>query len=126
MTRGHVTYNLEAEVTIHVLVPTGNLLDLVAIVDTGFTDHLIIPSDAIELLGLGPRGTMEAVMADGTVTQMQVYRCMVKWQGSLKQIPVAAADGGPLIGMSLLHGCQLTMDIVDGGAVTIAPLPQSV
>ena len=33
------------------------------------------------------------------------------------------ADGGPLVGMSLLYGSRVTLDVVDGGPITIEPLP---
>ena len=31
-------------------------------------------------------------------------------------------DCGPLVGMSLLHGYELTMEVVTGGRVAISPL----
>ena len=36
---------------------------------------------------------------------------------------VLAADGTPLIGMSLLRGTRVTVEVEDGGLVTIEPLP---
>ena len=33
------------------------------------------------------------------------------------------ADGGSLLGMSLLHGSRVTLDVVHRGSVSIAPLP---
>jgi hypothetical protein len=36
---------------------------------------------------------------------------------------VLEADGGPLVGMALLRGSRMTMDIEVGGTVMIEPLP---
>jgi hypothetical protein len=36
---------------------------------------------------------------------------------------VLAADGGPLVGLSLLYGHRVTLDVVDGGRVSIEALP---
>jgi hypothetical protein len=36
---------------------------------------------------------------------------------------VLQADGGPLVGMSLLYGSRMTLDIVDDGDVIIDALP---
>ena len=54
---------------------------------------------------------------------MDVYDASIEWDGQVRPILVLEADDVPLIGMALLYGSRLTIDVVDGGAVTIEPLP---
>ena len=34
-------------------------------------------------------------------------------------VQVLATDGDAVLGMSLLYGCRVTLEIVDGGVITI-------
>ena len=46
----------------------------------------------------------------------------VEWHGERKDVQVDLADADPLIGMRLLRGSQLCLDVTEGGAVEISPL----
>lgn len=68
-------------------------------------------------------------MSSGTVrgreafVQMHdIYRTVVVWHGERQTVPIMGMGDKPLIGMRLLEGSRVTMDVVDGGAVTIEPL----
>ena len=63
------------------------------------------------------------MLADGSVVRLSYFRATVLWEGKPRKIMVLDADGGPLVGMSLLYGSRVTLDVVDGGPVTIEPLP---
>jgi len=63
------------------------------------------------------------MLADGSVTRLDVYVARVIWHGQQKDILISQAAGTPMVGMSLLEGSRLTMDVVDGGNVTIDELP---
>jgi hypothetical protein len=41
----------------------------------------------------------------------------------LLRLTTRAADAQPLLGMALMHGSDLRIQVVPGGAVTIAELP---
>jgi len=45
------------------------------------------------------------------------------WDGRARLVSVHTAQGAPLIGVSLLYDHLLTVEVFDGGAVTIEPLP---
>ena len=47
----------------------------------------------------------------------------VQWEGQLREGTVLAADGTPLVGMDLLAGSRLCLDLIEGGPVTIERLP---
>ena len=65
----------------------------------------------------------KATLADGSVVNLNSYWVDLLWEGQPRRIVALEADGGPLIGMSLLYGSRVTLDVVDGGPVTIVPLP---
>ena len=44
------------------------------------------------------------------------------WHEREREVIVLQADGGPLLGMSLLYGNRVTMDIVENGDVAIDEL----
>ena len=45
---------------------------------------------------------------------------MVVWDGVLLTIPVDEADSEPLVGMSLMEGYQLTVQVFEGGRVELS------
>ena len=51
------------------------------------------------------------------------YGEKVLWHGQERDVLVLQVDGGPLVGMSLLYGNRVTLEIVEDGDVTINPLP---
>lgn len=65
---------------------------------------------------------MRATLADGSEVLLDVYTVSVEWDSQLINVSALEADGGPLIGMSLLYGCSLHIDVIDGGVATITTL----
>lgn len=54
---------------------------------------------------------------------LNVYLAKVLWHGREREVLALEADGRPLVGMSLLYGNRVVLAVVDGGDVTIDPLP---
>lgn len=120
---GVVTADLEATVPLEVLDASGRQHRIEAIVDTGFTGFLTLPSALIGSLGLVWLGREEGVLADGTVRLFDVYEGTVTWDSQWRTVEVEAADTDPLLGVSLLRGHDLRIQVVDGGTVIIMALP---
>jgi predicted aspartyl protease len=68
-------------------------------------------------------GNRRATLGDGNVVVLDVYLVKVLWHNQEREVLVLQADGGPLVGMSLLYGSRVTLDVVDDGNVTINTLP---
>jgi hypothetical protein len=64
-----------------------------------------------------------ALLADGSEEEFDVYSATVLWDGQPRRIPVDEAEIDPLVGMSLLYGHDLHIQVINGGSVTIAALP---
>jgi clan AA aspartic protease len=116
----------EATVSLEVM-GTGSERDgtnIQVVIDTGFTGHLTLPPETVRSLSLPERGFVEVELADGGMATLGVYEARVLWHGRPRRVPVYEADGGPLLGMSLLRGSTLTVEVIPSGEVTIAERSQ--
>lgn len=57
------------------------------------------------------------------MVSLDAYRVGIEWDGQVRVVPALAAEGGPLVGMSLLRGSEVRIEVMDGGEVVIRPLP---
>jgi predicted aspartyl protease len=69
-------------------------------------------------------GTKRATLADGSETMFRVFDVTVHWHGQPFLVPALEVDAGALVGMALLHGSRLTMDVLEDGPVRIEPIKQ--
>jgi len=119
---GEVKPGQEASVSLAVMGPADRQIEFDAVVDTGFTDYLTIPSRWVNELGLRFRESMTYELANGELAAFDLFEVRVLWDGRWRNIVASVADGGPLVGMALLHGQRLTVDVIDGGRVEIRAL----
>lgn len=122
MISGVVNVKFEATIRLSVSNASGQTQQIEAILDTGFSGSLTLPSATIHSLDLPWRTRGSVVLANGAVDQCDIYAATVMWDGRLRNILVEEADTEPLVGMALLHGYALSVQIVPRGAVTIVAL----
>jgi clan AA aspartic protease len=125
MITGTVTSSYEPVVRLAILGPQGQSQEIEAVVDTGFTGSFTLPPDLIATLGLMPRGQGLGVLADGQRIRFEIFEAEVLWDTQPRRITVYAADSTPLLGMDLLDGHELTMQIFQGGTLSIRALSVS-
>ena len=94
-----------------------------AVIDTGFTEELMLPGDLIDRLGIPRVGELPITLGDGQAVDVEMYLAIVLWHDEERIVQVLRTDGKALVGMSLLYGNRLTLDIVTDGKVTIEALP---
>lgn len=119
MISGHVNANREAIIPLIVLDAEGREHGIEAIIDTGFTGFLVLPASLIDTLHLRWRARAAAMLGDGSTHVFDVYAATVVWDGSPRLIEVDAANTEPLVGMSLLDGYDLRIQVRPDGAVTV-------
>ena len=119
MIRGAVNAAYEPIVRLAVQGPSGQSREIEAVVDTGFNGYLTLPPGLVADLDLPLVGTGSGILADGSVVRFEVHYCTVPWDGQQRLIRVNVADTTPLVGMRLLDGHSLHMDVEDGGRVVI-------
>jgi len=114
----------EGRIRLKVRGRRGRELEVEAIVDTGYTAALTLPAAVIAALGLRWQTVDRATLADGSECIFDVYEAKVVWDGKVRDILVDEADTDPLVGMRLLRGHELKMQVCALGRVAIKRLPR--
>jgi clan AA aspartic protease len=121
MMQGRV--NQRCEATLSIAVNNGEKTQMIdAVIDTGFSGFLTLPSDTISTLGFSWEGRDVATLGDGTFCTFEVYIGLVIWDGQYREIYINESETVPLIGMQLLRGYDLRIQAIEGGLVTIEAL----
>lgn len=123
MIQGVVNARHEAIVCLRVRGSSGVEADVDTIVDSGFTSSLALPMTVVTALSLARQSGGTAVLADGSVRQFDIYCAEVAWGGTWRTVLVSAVGNESLLGMRLLAGHKLVVEVVRGGLVEILPLP---
>jgi clan AA aspartic protease len=122
MIRGVVNARREGIVQLRVRGPAETELVVEAIVDSGYTSSLTLPAATITALGLHRQSGGTATLADGSVRRFDVYAAEIEWDGAWRNVLVSAVGNEPLLGMRLMAGHKLTIEVVPRGVVEIVPL----
>jgi clan AA aspartic protease len=123
MILGRVTADRDAIVPLEVTGLNRQWHRIAVTIDTGFNGFLTLPSALVHTLRLPLVGNRHATLGDGSVTVLDVYLATVLWHSQEREVLVLQADSDALVGMSLLYGNRVILDIVDDGDVLIDELP---
>lgn len=119
---GIVNSKLEATLRIRCLNRADHAKGIICIIDTGFSGALSLPGRLITRLGLRWLSIQDAELADGRIVPIDVYAGAVIWNRRRIAIEVDHAETSPLIGMTILNGSELYMQVRAGGPVRIEPM----
>jgi clan AA aspartic protease len=122
MIYGVVNINSEAMISLVIMNESRQTQVIDAVIDTGYTGFLSLPSEIIIALNLPWTGIDRGTLGDGSEVTFEVYTAKVIWDGQYRNIPVNEAETDPLIGMSLLYGYDLRIQVVEGGTIRIEAL----
>ena len=81
-----------------------------------------LPRTSIERLGLTDPYAEAVTFANGETEECNIYSATAIWDGEPYSISVYEVGPEPLIGMELLNGNRLTMDVHEDGPISIEPL----
>jgi clan AA aspartic protease len=123
MIQGVVNARLEAVVPLRLRGPSGVELSVDAVVDSGYTGSLTLPPTTVAALRLVCHSTGGAILADGSTQSFDLYAVEVEWDGLWRMVLALSVGGDPLLGMRLLAGHTLRIDVTPGGAVEISSIP---
>jgi clan AA aspartic protease len=123
MIRGQVDPFDQAIIPLQIRRPDGLWEEIQGVIDTGFTGYLTLPPARVAAHQLPFQQRQTYTLGDGSRVVFEVYLATVLWHGLDRDIAVLAAEGDCLIGMRLLRGHRLSIDVVDGGEVLIEPRP---
>lgn len=120
MIHGAVNQSCEATIPLVIINEKKQTKLIDAVIDTGYTGYLSLPSEIIEALDLPWTGVDRGTLGDGSEVTFEVYAATIIWDGQYRTIPVNEAETDPLVGMGLIYGYDLRIRAVEGGKVTIA------
>jgi clan AA aspartic protease len=122
MIAGTVTAEREARLRLEIIVPGQTERAVEVVLDTGFNGYLTLPSSAIDELQLRTVGARLVTLGDGSTTVLYIFRARVRWHEGERGVLVLQSDGVPLLGMALLYGSRVILDVVDNGNVVVDSL----
>ena len=122
MIKGRVNAHREALVPLPVRGSQGEEHAIEAVIDTGYNGFLTLPPDLIVRLGLPFLRSSRAILGDGSTVEFDIHEAILLWNGRLQRIPVDAADVNPLLGMGLLYGHELNIEVIENGHARIRAL----
>ena len=92
------------------------------VIDTGFTDSLCLPLEAVTVLGLPFLYDLPANLANNSNVILSVHEGTILWQEKEQKVRVLATGRRPLLGAALLDNQKLTVEFKESGLVTIEKL----
>lgn len=119
---GAMNAHREAIVRLVVIGPQGRKREIEAVLDTGYTGSLTLPSPLVSELALPFRGRGSVVLGDGSETEFDIHQATLVWAGQQRVAAIDVAETDPLLGMGLLLGNELTVQVMAGGPVTVRQL----
>ena len=119
MIRGVLNDRLEPIFVVEISNGDGAFQTVEALLDTGFSESLTLPPNEVVRLGLKYVSRVQLNLAGDQEIEGAVYAGFVKWFDQEREINVIAAEGQPLLGMSLLEGCKITIHARPGGEALI-------
>ena len=122
MIRGWVSSELQAVVELTLIGDAGQHEPVEVVSDTGFQGYLVLPPDVIQELGLEYPQQDSYILADGQRVQLNSYIATVVWHDRPRLVIVLEGESTPLMGTFLLRGSRVTLDMEQGGGVTIEEL----
>jgi len=119
MITGRVNADFEPIIPLSIYDVNGKIYTQEAIIDTGFNGWLSLSLDLINQLKLSWKRRGRALLGDGSECIFNIYEAVILWDGSPLRIPIDEADSEPLVGMSLMEGYQLIVQVFEGGKVEL-------
>lgn len=122
MITGKVIDRREAVIDLEIFGQNQRKVRVEVAIDTGFNGYLTLPKATVTSLELQPAGNRTATLGDGNIVILEVYLAVVIWNDQEREVLALQAEGGALVGMSLLYGNRVTITVLDGGEITIEPI----
>ena len=119
MIQGMVNDAYEAVVDLSLQGPAGRAQDIEAVVDTGYSGFLTLPTTLVTELGLPFAYIGRAFLANDDEVSFDVHDVTVLWDGQPRHIKADATGSTPLVGMLLLDRHSLNIEVESGGRVVI-------
>ncbi|MDZ8055645.1 MAG: clan AA aspartic protease [Aulosira sp. ZfuVER01] len=118
---GYATVNY-ATVNVEFRLPNIPVFTIEFVIDTGFTDYLCLPPEAVVLLDLPFLYELPANLANNSWVDIPVHEAVIIWNSEERVVNVLATGKRPLLGTALLDEHELVIQFTENGLVTIEEL----
>ena len=122
MISGSVASDLTPGISITLIGMNERELEIEVEVDTGFTGALTLPAEIIESMGWPFQTNQTVKLADGKDYLMPLFRGIIRWKGEPRIFGVHSSLSKTLLGLEILEGHDLWMQVKRGGMVVISEL----
>lgn len=119
MIEGAVNDAYEAVVALSLQGQEGQSQEIEAVIDTGYSGFLTLPTALVTELGLPFAYIGRALLANDDEVTFDVHDVTVLWDGQPRHIRADATGSTPLVGMLLLDRHNLNIEVDRGGRVAI-------
>lgn len=119
MIEGMVNSSIEAVASLLLEGGNGQFREVDFVIDTGFNGYMTLTTTLALELGLEVYELIPMDLADGSRTFIPSYEVNVNWDGSVRRVEAGALGDFPTIGMSLLEGYDLMIQVREGGRILI-------
>jgi clan AA aspartic protease len=92
------------------------------IVDTAFEGDLALPLAVLNRVQATFNHDRLIRLADGTFRPRPHFEVSIEWEGEERLAEVVLMDNEPLLGVELMAGYLLQVELEDGGEVSLEPL----
>lgn len=123
MIQGQVNALRQAVIPVELRSPNGQPIQVDAVIDTGFDGFVTVAPDQAQRLQLPFLEVRSYALGDGRAVDFAIHLVTVVWDGQERDGEALVTDGGILVGMSLLHGYHLFIDVVEGGVIRLQARP---
>ena len=112
----------EAVVMLSLRGPSGQAQEIEAVVDTGYSGFLTLPTALVSELELPFAYIGRAFLANDDEVSFDVHDVTVIWDDQPRHIQADVTGSAPLMGMAMLDGYDLNIRVKSGGQVVIQPM----
>ena len=119
MIGGVVNARYEAVIPLELQGPTGQTRQVEVVLDTGYNGRLVLPPSLVADLRLPSVSVRRAFLANGDEVTFSVHEVTAAWDGRPRRVNAGATGTTPLVGMRMLEGYTLSVEVKEGGRVVI-------
>lgn len=123
MITGRVSSRRQPLARLVVRGPQGREQAVEALLDTGYNGTLVLPLAVVRSLNLLKRRTPAQIsLGDDSSVVAESYMARILWDGFERPVRVIAMGNQPVVGLALLYGYRLCIEVVEGGTIEVAAL----
>lgn len=119
MIEGKIDGGYKPVVLVRIMSREGEYHPFNVVLDTGFNGDLVLPPAAIQRLGLVQAVVFKATLANGQEVYLDGFETTALWHNRPRRLIVLEPGNEALLGMNLLAGSRVTLDVEADGAVVI-------